>query len=220
MCGSQTTQRRKRVIPPKRQLVMGALQKHPTLAGNFAVSAPVCDTSLCSMCGDCVKVCPTRAIDLDNRGHVTVEASYCIGCGACVRACASRALAMEPADPKALVVPDTDAEEARRELEKQRAEVERLKKQGKRQLQRGLDLLDEVTAAASGEKPKRRVKKASAKKTAGKKPASAKKAPAKATSNKARPAKAASGAAPAKKTTKKKAARVVAKPKRTRSASE
>lgn len=220
MCGSQTTQRRKRVIPPKRQLVMGALQKHPTLAGNFAVSAPVCDTSLCSMCGDCVKVCPTRAIDLDNRGHVTVEASYCIGCGACVRACASRALAMEPTDPKALVVPDADAEEARRELEKQRAEVERLKKQGKRQLQRGLDLLDEVTAAATGEKPKRKVKKASAKKTAGKKPASAKKAPAKATSNKARPAKAASGAAPAKKTTKKKAARVVAKPKRTRSANE
>ena len=48
-------------------------------------------------------MCPTRAIDLDNRGHVTVEASYCIGCGACVRACASRALTMEPVDPKALV---------------------------------------------------------------------------------------------------------------------
>ena len=150
-CGSSTTQRRKRVLTQKRQLVMGALQKHPTLASNFSTSVPVCDSSRCSMCGDCVKACPTRAIDLDRRGHIGVEEAYCIGCGACVRACEPRALSMDDGDPQALVMPDTDAEKAKEELKKQREEVARLKKKGRRQLERGLDLLDDITASAAGE---------------------------------------------------------------------
>ena len=58
---------------------------------------------------------------------------------------------MDDGDPQALVMPDTDAEKAKEELKKQREEVARLKKKGRRQLERGLDLLDDITASAAGE---------------------------------------------------------------------
>jgi heterodisulfide reductase subunit A len=40
----------------------------------------------CNSCGECVKVCPTRAIDLLPSG-ATVKSISCVGCGLCVPVC-------------------------------------------------------------------------------------------------------------------------------------
>lgn len=149
ICGSGNSQKRKRIVVQKRQLVLGALQKHPTLAGRFSPQAPEFDPAPCTMCGECARVCPTRAIDLDSRGHVRVEPVYCVGCGACVRACAEGALAMAAMDPQLLVVPDEAAEKAKRDLERQKEEVARLKEEGRRRLMEGLDLVEGLATGGS-----------------------------------------------------------------------
>ncbi|HIU23873.1 MAG TPA: 4Fe-4S binding protein [Candidatus Coprovicinus avistercoris] len=151
ICGANTTQKRKRTIVQKRQLILSALQAHPALAERFSPTAPSFDPMRCTMCGECVHVCPTHAIDLDATGHVRVESVYCVGCGACAHVCPEQALHMEPIDPETLVVPDESAEKAKHNLEKQKEEVARLKEVGKQRLMEGLELVEGLaTGGASG----------------------------------------------------------------------
>ncbi|MCI1666265.1 MAG: 4Fe-4S ferredoxin [Atopobiaceae bacterium] len=140
-CGT-TTSRRRRVLTQRRQLLLTALQKHPRLAPNVAATRPVCDGTACTLCGDCVKACPTHDIDLTEDGLFKAEADYCIDCGACLSACAAHALSMEEVAGSELVVADETAEERAKKSAEQKAEVERLKAEGKKQLNRGLDFLE------------------------------------------------------------------------------
>lgn len=45
----------------------------------------------CNSCGDCVKVCPTHAIEITG-GGATVKSISCIGCGLCVPSCPKDAI--------------------------------------------------------------------------------------------------------------------------------
>ena len=96
------------------------------------------------MCGDCVKACPVHACDLDAGGRFSVEAAYCLNCGACAKVCPEGALTMVAGDPQQLVVRDEEAERRARAEAKQREQVQKAKEEGKRQLKRGLDILERL----------------------------------------------------------------------------
>ena len=132
--GLKTSNNRTRLLTQDRKLMMGALQHAPELAKNIDLKAPVVDSSLCSMCGDCANACPTRAIDIDKDGNVTVQNPYCVNCGACVTVCPDGALTMETFDASELVIPDKDAEEIARQKAKAKAEAQKYLETGKKQL--------------------------------------------------------------------------------------
>lgn len=48
-------------------------------------SPPVTDDDACTRCGDCVSVCPTGALTLDDK--ISTDAGACILCCACVKVC-------------------------------------------------------------------------------------------------------------------------------------
>lgn len=142
--GAQTSQNRRHILTQRRKLVMAALQKYPDLAEGFKLEIPACDSSRCTKCGDCVKVCPVHANDLDREGHFSVEPAFCVNCGACAVACPEDALAMVPCDPQELVIPDEDAERRRRMAAESRARAEELKEKGKLLLDKGMDALENL----------------------------------------------------------------------------
>ena len=139
-----STTRRRRVLTQRRQLLLTTLQKHPKLAVRLKPKRPACDPERCTLCDDCVKVCPTRACELMDSGVFKVEPAYCIECGACLKVCKEGALAWESYGPSELVVPDEQEIERKKRDAQQKAEVERLKKQGMAQLKRGLDFLEKL----------------------------------------------------------------------------
>lgn len=140
--GAKTSANRQRMLTQGRKLMMGALQRDAGLADLIRLEVPVCDSSLCTMCGDCAKVCTTHALDLDKAGNVTVQSAYCVSCGACVTVCEEGALEMEPMDTRELVVPDKVAEEIARKKAKAKAEAAKYLEQGKQQLERAANVLE------------------------------------------------------------------------------
>lgn len=142
--GAKTANNRRRVLTQGRKLMMGALQHDADLADLVRLEAPVCDSSLCTMCGDCAQVCTTHALDLDRGGHVSVKNAYCVGCGACVTVCEDGALTMEPMDVRELVVPDKAAEELARTKAEAKAKASEYAEKGKRQLGRVADALEKL----------------------------------------------------------------------------
>ena len=139
-----TVSHRRRVLPQRRQLVLTTLQKHPKLAVRLSPKRPACDAGRCTLCGECAEVCPTRACELTDEGVFKVEPTYCIECGACLKVCREGALAFETYDAAELVVPDKQAIERKQREAQQKAELERLKQQGKAQLERGLNFIEEL----------------------------------------------------------------------------
>ena len=137
--------RKRRVLTQRRQLMLTTLQKHPKLAARFEVKRPVCDASKCTLCGECAAVCPTKSCEVSEAGVFRAEPSYCIECGACIDHCSEHALRYEAYDARELVVPDKEEVERKKREAEQKAEIERLKKQGREQLKRGLDILDNIT---------------------------------------------------------------------------
>ncbi|WP_321971499.1 4Fe-4S binding protein [Paratractidigestivibacter sp.] len=140
--GAKTSTNRQRMLTQNRKLMMGALQHSAGLAKYVQLEAPVCDASLCTMCGECAKVCTPRALDLDVNGHITIQSSYCVSCGACVTVCEDGALAMEPMNVAELIVPDKQAEEIARKKAQAKAEAQKYIEQGKKQLGRAADALE------------------------------------------------------------------------------
>lgn len=140
--GAKTSANRQRMLTQGRKLMMGALQRDAGLADLIRLEVPVCDSALCTMCGECAKVCTTRALDLDKAGNVTVQSAYCVSCGACVAVCEDGALEMEPMDARELVVPDKVAEEVARKKAKAKAEAAKYLEQGKQQLERAANVLE------------------------------------------------------------------------------
>ena len=42
---------------------------------------------ICTLCGKCVKACPTGALVIGEKGYLVLDADKCTGCGECVTAC-------------------------------------------------------------------------------------------------------------------------------------
>ena len=142
--GAKVSNNRQRMLTQSRKLMMGALQHNEDLADLVRLEVPVCDSSLCTMCGDCAKACTTHALDLDKSGKVTIQSPYCVSCGACAAVCEEGALAMEPMDVSELVIPDKVAEEvARRKAEAKERASEYVEK-GKQQLGKVADALEKL----------------------------------------------------------------------------
>ena len=151
--GGRTSTSRQRLLTQGRKLMMGALQHAEDLADNVRLEVPVCDSALCTMCGDCAQACTTRALELDRAGHVTVRSAYCVSCGACAKVCGEGALAMEPMDVRELIVPDKAAEELARKKAEAKARAAEYVEKGKQQLGRvadALERLDDEGADAPG----------------------------------------------------------------------
>lgn len=51
-----------------------------------------CSTNLCRRCGQCVDVCPVRALSFGENGYIHVARNLCTACGACAAACVPKAL--------------------------------------------------------------------------------------------------------------------------------
>ena len=125
--------------------MLEALQRTPDLAECITgLEVPVCDSSICTMCGDCATACMTHALDVDKQGNVRIEIPYCMNCGFCVDACPEGALRMEPLDASELVIPDPELEEVRRKKAEAKAEAKRIMAKGKKQLKKVGDALESL----------------------------------------------------------------------------
>ncbi|MDO4404520.1 MAG: 4Fe-4S binding protein [Atopobiaceae bacterium] len=138
--GGKTSQNRRHVLTQSRKMLLSTIQESPVLATVLGCRVPQCNSSLCTMCGDCVRACSLHVCDLDASGHVSVEPAYCVGCGACAAVCESGALTMVPADPADLVVPDPNAAKAA----EQRAMVQKAKEEGRAKISKYLDALEHL----------------------------------------------------------------------------
>ena len=142
-CGV-SSEKRRRILTQSRQLLLSTLQNHPELAENIQVKAPECDFSKCTMCGECVRVCPVHACDLVGAGRFKVERQYCVGCGLCAEVCPDKALSLVADDASALVVPDPDAERRAADAERAREEAARAKAKAKKTLDAALDRVEKL----------------------------------------------------------------------------
>jgi ferredoxin len=51
------------------------------------------DDDICTHCGMCVSICPTKALAFDLKtGKVTFNEEKCVACGVCIDACPPRAM--------------------------------------------------------------------------------------------------------------------------------
>ena len=136
--GSTGTQTRRRMLTRRRRLLMAGLQKYPDLAEDLLLEFPQLDYERCTMCGECIKACTVRALEMDRSGRVLFEPTYCINCGACAVICQDDAIRMQRNNASELVLPDPKAEARAR----QRKKVAKLKEQGKQTLDKGLDFIE------------------------------------------------------------------------------
>lgn len=142
-CGSNT-QKRRRILTQRRQLMLQTLRDHPELAPNVHVSVPSCDFDRCTMCGECVEKCPVYATDLTGSGKWAFEPTYCIGCGLCAEICPDKALTMVERDGADLVVPDPEAEERAKRAAEAKKEYAEAKETVKKNLNKVLDGVEKL----------------------------------------------------------------------------
>ena len=142
--GLRTTDMRQSMLTQDRRLVMGALQHDPELAPYVKLEAPIWDSSKCTVCGDCKNTCTTHAINIDERGKLTIKMPFCVNCEACVIVCPEPgALTMVPMDTSELVVRDRKAEETARLEAMARRKARFMFDTGKEHLKHLVDSLDE-----------------------------------------------------------------------------
>ena len=158
--GLRTTDMRQSMLTQDRRLVMGALQHDPDLAPYVKLEAPIWDSSKCTVCGDCKNTCTTHAIDIDERGKLTIKMPFCVNCGACEIVCPEPgALTMVPMNTSELVVRDRKAEETERLEALARRKARFIFDTGKEQLKHLADSITEdsdeeaATDAATAQQP-------------------------------------------------------------------
>lgn len=54
-------------------------------------TAPLTLKERCGVCGECIEICPTQAIFVDNSGEINTDQQKCIKCCACVKDCPNEA---------------------------------------------------------------------------------------------------------------------------------
>ncbi|MGE5192607.1 MAG: ATP-binding protein [Deltaproteobacteria bacterium] len=59
---------------------------------------PDIDSRLCTLCGDCIDVCPTACLSIARNVEVVLTPQSCINCGVCEAICPAAAIAMRPRD--------------------------------------------------------------------------------------------------------------------------
>ena len=59
---------------------------------------PDIDPRLCTVCGDCVAVCPTDCLAIARNVEVALMPQSCISCGVCAVVCPAAAIAMRIRD--------------------------------------------------------------------------------------------------------------------------
>ncbi|MBF0991171.1 MAG: 4Fe-4S dicluster domain-containing protein, partial [Atopobium sp.] len=117
------------------------------------------DSSKCTVCGDCKNTCTTHAIDIDERGKLTIKMPVCVNCGACEIVCPEPgALTMVPMNTSELVVRDRKAEETERLEALARRKARFIFDTGKEQLKHLADSItedsDESSTATAQQPPK------------------------------------------------------------------
>jgi L-aspartate semialdehyde sulfurtransferase ferredoxin len=50
------------------------------------------DEEKCVDCGECISLCPVKAIDMDSSWTVNLDDQKCIGCGFCTTSCPTKAI--------------------------------------------------------------------------------------------------------------------------------
>ena len=152
--GLRTTDMRQSMLTQDRRLVMGAFQHDPDLAPYVKLEAPIWDSSKCTVCGDCKNTCTTHAIDIDERGKLTIKMPFCVNCGACEIVCPEPgALTMVPMNTSELVVRDRKAEETERLEALARRKARFIFDTGKEQLKHLADSITEDSDADTAKDP-------------------------------------------------------------------
>ena len=78
------------VLPPMENLVFGP-ESFQRLARLYLLQRPVPDMNLCKLCGECLKICPAKAIEKDGR-RLLFHYDQCIRCYCCQEICPSGAI--------------------------------------------------------------------------------------------------------------------------------
>jgi NAD-dependent dihydropyrimidine dehydrogenase PreA subunit len=64
----------------------------------MSVELPLLDPTLCTGCGDCVRVCPMECLEMDRNQPWLPRPRDCISCALCVLVCPANALTMAAAE--------------------------------------------------------------------------------------------------------------------------
>ena len=70
--------------------------KKPMDSSRFATS-PAIDPEKCTLCGECIARCPSRAIVVDPERGIGIDYDECVFCGLCADVCPTGAARMTPA---------------------------------------------------------------------------------------------------------------------------
>jgi formate hydrogenlyase subunit 6/NADH:ubiquinone oxidoreductase subunit I len=72
---------------PLKRMLRGALTCRPEI-----------DPELCTLCGECAKICPPNAITMDaaERQHPRIDRPKCIRCFCCQEVCPAKAITVQP----------------------------------------------------------------------------------------------------------------------------
>lgn len=94
--GFDETGRTRRMLQPKRKMLLDALEKDPSIAPRVPVVVSGTDCALCCNALDCARVCPTGARSPHARsGLLAFDVRFCIGCGLCAQVCRTGAAFLE-----------------------------------------------------------------------------------------------------------------------------
>ena len=99
----------KKTLMPKRQLLLQAIERDPSIAKRVNVALPRIDCERCENALACVGACPTGALSpLPEPGCVQLDARHCIGCGLCVDACPHEAIELVATTAEAFLGEDKE----------------------------------------------------------------------------------------------------------------
>lgn len=143
-CEQTSSANKLRRLTQRRELLLSAVAKDPSILERTALEVPYIDPDLCTECGACAASCPTGACELDEVGNFRLEAAYCTGCNACVAACPEGALELDEASPVDFSFIRRAVQQRKIEDEKQAQEAEKLKEESREKLLRNLDFLEQL----------------------------------------------------------------------------